>query len=98
MKRRKQRQKKGGKGKGKIRNNLQKGSQTSKTWHRPVIPALGRRTQDDYEFAARLGYIVSARPSRTLSLKSKEETKSDVEMREECCKHESIWKRELKCW
>jgi hypothetical protein len=32
-------------------------------WHTPVIPALWRLTQEDGEFEANIGYIVSLRPA-----------------------------------
>jgi hypothetical protein len=31
-------------------------------WHIPIIPALGKQRQEDYEFKTLLGYLVSSRP------------------------------------
>jgi hypothetical protein len=33
-------------------------------WHKPIIPAVGRWSQEHGEFNSRLGYIDSSKPAR----------------------------------
>ena len=52
-------------------------------WYTPVIPAFGRKRQEDQKFQVSLSYIVSLRPACATEETSSKERKGEEEEREE---------------